>query len=219
MAAANFIQTRGLKVKNAHDYGMVGCLIFTDPGDDGEITEVNGFTAYPDGPARNPTSVQRGSVLALSTYPGDPTTPGYPSLGDPERQDPGRVLPKIPSIPISQLDATPILAALDGHGASGEDVNRTGWIGGLDVDYSTGPASGAKVSMSNVMKDTYSPIWNTVGIINGTSPDEVIVIGNHRDAWMVGGASDPYSGSAVLAEIAKAFGKLQKAGWKPKRTM
>lgn len=198
---------------------MVGALIFTDPGDDGNMTEANGYEVYPNGPARNPTSVQRGSVQFLSTYPGDPTTPGYPSRNDSERQDKSAVVPKIPSLPISQEDAYPLLKALDGNGPTGELVNRTNWIGGLNVTYSTGPAPGAKISMKNIMRDTYSPIWNTVGIINGTSPDEVIVIGNHRDAWIVGGAADPNSGSAVMVELAKAFGKLQEKGWKPKRTM
>ena len=73
--------------------------------------------------------------------------------------------------------------------------------------------------MSNVMRDTYTPIWNSIGIINGTEQDEVIIIGNHRDAWIIGGAGDPNSGSSIMVELAKAFGKLQKAGWKPKRTM
>lgn len=198
---------------------MLATIIFTDPADDGNITEANGYEVYPNGPARQPTSVQRGSVQFLSTYPGDPTTPGYPSRKDSERQDKSVVVPKIPSIPISQQDALPLLQALNGHGPSGEKVNRTNWIGGLDADYSAGPAPGAKISMSNKMRDTYSPIWNTIGVINGTNPDEVLVIGNHRDAWMIGGASDPNSGSAVMVELAKAFGKLQATGWKPKRTM
>ncbi|KAK2748781.1 hypothetical protein FQN57_000362 [Myotisia sp. PD_48] len=210
---------RGLKVKNAQDHGMIGCLIFTDPGDDGNVTVANGYKAYPHGPARNPTSVQRGSVMFLSTYPGDPTTPGYPSREDSFRHNTSAVTPQIPSIPISQEAALPILAALDGHGTPGSKVNRTLWVGGLNVTYSTGPAPGVKINMKNLMRDDITPIWNTVGIINGTDPDEVIILGNHRDAWIVGGASDPNSGSAVMVEIAKAFGKLQKTGWKPKRTI
>ncbi|KAI9849606.1 MAG: hypothetical protein M1837_002731 [Sclerophora amabilis] len=210
---------RGLKVKNAQEHGMIGCLIFTDPGDDGNITEANGYAAYPDGPARNPTSVQRGSVQFLSIYPGDPTTPGYPSREDSPRADMGPVVPQIPSIPISWADAVPILAALDGSGTPGDEVNRTNWVGALNVSYSTGPAPGAVLSMSNVMEDSYTSIWNTIGIINGTSEDEVIVIGNHRDAWIVGGAADPNSGSAVFVELSKAFGRLLESGWKPKRTI
>lgn len=197
---------------------MIGAIIFTDPGDDGNVTEANGYKAYPDGPARNPTSVQRGSVQFLSTFPGDPTTPGYPSFPDSPRQDKSPVVPKIPSLPISWEEAVPILAALDGHGTPGDEVDRPNWVGALPVSYSTGPSK-AKLSMDNQMKDATTNIWDTIGIINGTSPDEVVVIGNHRDAWIVGGAADPNSGSAVMVEMAKAFGKLQKAGWKPKRTM
>lgn len=198
---------------------MIGCIIFTDPIDDGNVIEENGYAAYPDGPARNPSSVQRGSVDDLSHAPGDPTTPGYPSKPGCPRQDKNVTVPGIPSIPISYANAIPILSALDGHGASPEEVDREGWVGGLNVTYSTGPAPGVKISMTNVMEETYNPIYNPIGIINGTCQDEVVIIGNHWDAWLIGGAADPNSGSAVMVELAKALGKLQKAGWKPKRTM
>lgn len=195
-------------------------VTFTDPGDDGNITIANGYAAYPDGPARNPSSVQRGSVQFLSTYPGDPTTPGYASKKDSPRADKRDNVPNIPSLPISWLDAQPILQALNGHGTSGEDVNRTRWVGAIPgVDYSTGVGSGASLSLSNVMKDNYTTIWDAIGIINGTNQDEVVIVGNHRDAWIVGGASDPNSGSAVLVELSKAFGKLLATGWKPTRTI
>lgn len=128
--------------------------------------------------------------------------------------------PHTPSLPISFKDALPLLQALNGQGISAKDVNITDWTGGLkNVSYSTGPAKHAVLSMSNIMNDTITDIWNTIGIINGTIEDEVIIIGNHRDAWIVGGASDPNSGSAVLIEIARAFGKLVEKGWKPRRTM
>ncbi|KAI1459139.1 glutamate carboxypeptidase [Annulohypoxylon moriforme] len=210
---------RGLKVKNAQENGMIGVIIFTDTSDDGNITEANGYSAYPDGPARNPSAVQRGSVQFLSTYPGDPTTPGYPSRNDSPRANPSPVLPQIPSIPISYVNAIPILAALDGQGTAGADVNRTGWVGALNVSYSTGPAPGTTISMSNLMEDEFTPIWNSIGIINGTVPDETIVIGNHRDAWIVGGAADPNSGTAIIVELAKAFGQLLTQGWRPKRNI
>ncbi|KAI1496208.1 glutamate carboxypeptidase II [Biscogniauxia marginata] len=210
---------RGLKVKNAQEHNMIGVITFTDTADDGNITEANGYAAYPDGPARNPTSVQRGSVQFLSTYPGDPTTPGYPSKEDSPRADPSPVLPRIPSIPISYINAIPFLAALDGYGVTGEEVNRTNWVGALNVSYSTGPAPGTTISLSNLMEETYTPIWNTIGIINGTNADETIVIGNHRDAWIVGGAADPNSGSAIVVELAKAFGKLLAQSWKPTRNI
>ncbi|KAL7629500.1 hypothetical protein AAE478_001021 [Parahypoxylon ruwenzoriense] len=210
---------RGLKVKNAQENGMIGVIIFTDTAEDGEITEANGYAAYPDGPARNPTAVQRGSVQFLSTYPGDPTTPGYPSKEGSPRADYSGVVPRIPSIPISYIDAIPILAALDGHGTAGDAVNRTGWVGALNVTYSTGPAPGTTLSMSNLMEDAYTPIWDSIGIINGTIADETIVIGNHRDAWIIGGAADPNSGTAVIVELAKAFGKLLSQGWRPRRNI
>jgi N-acetylated-alpha-linked acidic dipeptidase len=211
---------RGLKVKNAQDHGMIGAVIFSDPSDDGNMTEAKGVLAYPDGPARNPTTVQRGSVQFLSTYPGDPTTPGYVSKPDSERADRSKITPQIPSLPISWIEAQPILKALNGYGTNGTQVNRTGWVGAIPgVTYSTGAGSGATLSMSNVMNDTYGTIWNAVGVINGTNQDEVVIVGNHRDAWIVGGAADPNSGSAVLIELAKAFGKLSATGWKPSRTI
>ncbi|KAF2748982.1 glutamate carboxypeptidase 2 [Sporormia fimetaria CBS 119925] len=211
---------RGLKVKNAQDHGMIGAVIFSDPGDDGNTTEAKGVAAYPDGPARNPTSVQRGSVMFLSTYPGDPTTPGYVSKEGVPRADKSNSVPRIPSIPISWLDAQPILSALNGFGTAGTEVNRTNWVGAIPgVEYYTGEGSGATISMSNKMEDNYTTIWNTVGIINGTNQDEVIIVGNHRDAWIIGGAADPNSGSAVLIELSKAFGKLLETGWKPARTI
>ncbi|KAI1802689.1 glutamate carboxypeptidase [Daldinia bambusicola] len=210
---------RGLKVKNAQEKGMIGVVIFTDTAEDGDITEANGYAAYPDGPARNPSAVQRGSVQFLSTYPGDPTTPGYPSKEGSPRVEHPEVLPYIPSIPISYANAIPILAALDGHGTTGNEVNRTGWVGKLNASYSTGPAPGTTISLSNFMEDTYTPIWDAIGVINGTVADETIVIGNHRDAWIVGGAADPNSGSAILVELSKAFGKLLSQGWRPKRNI
>ncbi|KAF2203844.1 transferrin receptor ectodomain, apical domain-containing protein [Delitschia confertaspora ATCC 74209] len=122
---------RALKVKNAQEHGMVGVVIFSDPGDDGNMTEAKGVATYPNGPARNPTAVQRGSVQFVSIYPGDPTTPGYASKGDSPRSDKSGSVPRIPSIPISWVDAQPILQSLNGHGPAGTDVNRTGWVGAI----------------------------------------------------------------------------------------
>ncbi|KAL8351524.1 hypothetical protein RB601_000491 [Gaeumannomyces tritici] len=211
---------RGLKVKNAQDHGMIGAVIFSDPGDDGNNTVAKGVAAYPHGPARNPSSVQKGSVMFLSQYPGDPTTPGYPSHEGAPRTGTEKVTPRIPSIPISYAAAEPLLQALDGHGFTAQEVNRTrSWGGALNATYSTGPAPGVKLSLVNQMEGKITPIWNVIGRINGTNPDEVVVIGNHRDTWMIGGNGDPNSGSAVLLELTKAIKKLLETGWKPRRTI
>ncbi|KAK4450236.1 glutamate carboxypeptidase-like protein 2 [Podospora aff. communis PSN243] len=210
---------RGLKVKNAQDHGMIGAVIFTDPADDGNVTVAKGVEAYPNGPARNPDAVQKGSVLFLSTYPGDPTTPGYPSHEGVPRADPGSVTPKIPSLPISYRAAQPLLQALDGHGLEASAVNRSNWKGALEAEYRTGPAPGVTLSLNNQMEEKITPVWNVIGFINGTNSDETIVIGNHRDTWMRGGTGDPNSGSAILVEFTKAIKKLRETGWKPKRNV
>lgn len=112
-----------------------------------------------------------------------------------------------------------LLQALDGHGIVGKEVNRTAWVGALNSTYSTGPAPGVKLALHNLMDPKITPIWNAMGYINGTNSDETIVIGNHRDTWMIGGAGDPNSGSAIMIELSKAIGKLVASGWKPKRNM
>lgn len=181
---------RGVKVQNAQEYGMIAAVIFTDPSDDKNVTEAKGVAAYPDGPARNPTSIQRGSVEFISIYPGDPTTKGYPSKVDSPRLEMSNV-PGIPSLPISWIEAQPLLQALNGHGTAGSVVNQTGWVGAIpNVTYNTGPAPGATLSLNNVMEDRTTTIWDVIGIINGTNEDEVVIVGNHRDAWMVGGAGE-----------------------------
>lgn len=120
---------------------------------------------------------------------GDPSTPGYPSRNDSPRADTSDVLPRIPSIPISEKDALPLFAALEGHGIPGAEVNRTGYVGAIPgSSYSSGPAPGVVLNVQNMMEEVYTPIWNSIGVINGTHPDETIIIGNHRDAWIIGGA-------------------------------
>ncbi|KAK1573293.1 PA domain-containing protein [Colletotrichum navitas] len=210
---------RGLKVKNAQDHGMIGAVIFTDPGDDGNQTVANGYEAYPNGPARHPSAVQKGSVLFLSTSPGDPTTPGYPSHEGVDRADVSPVTPKIPSIPISYASVEPLLQALNGFGVSAEKVNRTVWAGALNASYSSGPAPGVTLHLDNLMEGKITPIWNVIGHLNGTNADETIVIGNHRDTWMIGGNGDPNSGSAILVEFTKAVNTLVLKGWKPRRNI
>ncbi|OAA54446.1 Transferrin receptor-like, dimerization domain protein [Cordyceps fumosorosea ARSEF 2679] len=215
---------RGLKIKRAQELGMVGVLIYSDPGDDGERTEQNGYAAYPDGPARQPSSVQRGSVQFLSTRPGDPTTPGYPSKPDSPRAPPGDAIPSIPSLPISYADALPLLRALNGHGPKASDFGSP-WTRNLGlahkgVEYHVGPSPAhLAINLHNEQEYVTTPQWDVIGIVNGTVPNEVIVVGNHRDAWIVGGAGDPNSGSAVLNEVVRGVGVALAAGWQPHRTI
>lgn len=214
---------RGLKVKRAEELGMVGVVIYSDPGDDGEITEENGYKAYPDGPARNPSAVQRGSVEYLSIGPGDPTTIGYPSLPGAPRQSTEGKIPTIPSLPLSYAEALPLLRALNGHGPNVSSFSQYWQRGGLgykDVSYNIGPSpAGLEINLVNEQNYTTTPLWNTIGIINGTLQDEVLIIGNHRDAWIAGGAADPNSGSAALNEVIRSFGVALSQGWKPQRTV
>ncbi|KAI5779989.1 N-acetylated-alpha-linked acidic dipeptidase-like protein [Geopyxis carbonaria] len=213
---------RGLKVKRAQDLGATGVLIYSDPGDDGDITELNGYEAYPNGPARHPDSVQRGSVQFLSYGPGDPTTPGYASKPGVPRQDPSKLTPSIPSLPLSYMDALPLLRALNGHGLNPGDLGDSWKSGGLHhkgVDYSTGPAPGIVVNLVNEVENVITPQWNVIGRIPGHISDELIILGNHRDAWIAGGAGDPSSGSAALLEMVRSFGSMLAAGWKPTRTI
>ncbi|KAL2021434.1 hypothetical protein VTK56DRAFT_7187 [Thermocarpiscus australiensis] len=215
---------RGLKVKRAQELGMVGAILYTDPGDDGDVTEENGVATYPDGPARQPSSVQRGSTQFLSFAPGDPTTPGYPSKPGVPRQPVHTAIPSIPSIPISYADALPILKALNGHGPKAEDFNeywtRNTGLQYKGVHYNVGPTpDDVVVNLYNEQDYVTTPLWNVIGVINGTIPDEVIIVGNHRDSWIAGGAADPNSGSAVLNEVIRSFGEAIRLGWKPLRTI
>lgn len=214
---------RGLKVKRAQELGMIGAVLYSDPGDDGEVTEEHGYKVYPDGPARNPSSVQRGSVEFLGVAAGDPTTPGYPSKPGAPRQPTDDSLPQIPSIPISYEDALPLLKALNGHGPKASSFSEFWQQGGLGykgVKYNIGP-SPPELTLNLVNEQEYvtTPMWNVIGIINGTISDEVIILGNHRDAWIAGGAGDPNSGSAAFNEVIRGFGEALKAGWKPLRTI
>ncbi|KAI5950120.1 VPS70 [Candida jiufengensis] len=208
---------RGLKVKFAQDEGAIGVLIYSDPGDDNGITPANGYKQYPEGPARQESSVQRGSVQFLGgegAAPGDPTTPGYASKPGVERQDPHSSIGKIPVLPISYREVKPILHKLNGYGKSIQ-----GFKGELDgFNYTTGPSK-YELNLYSLQDFNYTTIWNVYGEIKGEKSNEVIIIGNHRDAWIKGGAGDPNSGSASLVEIARALGDLKKAGHKFKRTI
>ncbi|OCF36828.1 membrane protein [Kwoniella heveanensis BCC8398] len=209
---------RGLKVKAAQEAGAVGVIVFTDPGDDGEITQENGYEVYPDGPARQPSSVQRGSVQFLSSYPGDPSTPGEPAYKNATRAEVGNQ-PSIPSLPVSYEDVIPILKALEGKGIHASELGDD-WVGGLGfhgVDYFVGPSE-VDLHLYNEMNERVMPIWNTMAVIPGHITDEVVILGNHRDAWVLG-ASDPNSGTASQYEVVRGFGALLQKGWKPLRTI
>lgn len=155
--------------------------------------------------------------------PGDPTTPGYASKPGVERQAPEHSIPSIPSLPISYTDALPLLKALNGHGPKAADFNRYWQGGGLThkgVEYNIGPTPDDLVlNLHNNQDYVITPLWNVIGVIKGTILDEVVILGNHRDAWVAGGAGDPNSGSAALNEVVRSFGEALKAGWKPLRTI
>jgi N-acetylated-alpha-linked acidic dipeptidase len=152
------------------------------------------------------------------------TTPGYPSKPGVPRQPVESAIPSIPSIPISYVDALPLLKALNGIGLAPKDLNKW-WERNLGlkykgVEYNVGPSPDDLVlNLVNEQEYVTTPLWNVIGVINGTLVDEVVVIGNHRDAWIAGGAGDPNSGSAALNEVIRSFGVALSKGWKPLRTI
>ncbi|PYX09962.1 MAG: glutamate carboxypeptidase [Acidobacteria bacterium] len=204
---------RGVKAFVAQEHGAAGVLIYSDPADDGWRRG----DKYPQGPWRPDTGVQRGSIGYMFQFPGDPTTPGVaslPSLPDSKRVPPEQSaqLPKIPTTPISYADAWPILEHL-----GGPDSPRD-WQGSLPFTYHVGPGP-SKVKMHLKQDYQYRTIWDVVGKVRGGEfPDEWVVGGNHRDAWVYG-AVDPNSGTAAMLEAVHGIGELLKSGWKPKRTI
>jgi N-acetylated-alpha-linked acidic dipeptidase len=206
---ANF---RGVKAYIAQQRGAKGILIYSDPADDGYVKG----DAYPRGPYRPASAVQRGSVQFMPIYPGDPETPGVastPELPDSQRiTDPTKLnQPSIPSNPISYQDASPILEALGGAATPRE------WQGGLPFTYHLGPG---KVTIHMHLEQDYQlrTIWDVIGTIPGEQSNAWVVAGNHRDAWVYG-AVDPNSGTAAMLETVHGLGDLLKQGWKPKRTI
>jgi len=155
--------------------------------------------------------------------PGDPTTIGYPSKPGVPRQPTEGKIPTIPSLPLSYEEALPILRALNGHGPAASSLSSWWHGGGLgykNVSYNIGPSPpGVTLNLVNEQEYVTTDQWDTIGIINGTVSDEVVIIGNHRDAWIAGGAADPNSGSAALNEVVRAFGAALEKGWKPQRTI
>ena len=201
---------RGIKPKVAAERGAIGCLIYSDPRDDGYFVD----GVFPNGPMRNKDGVQRGSVMDMPTYPGDPTTPGRASTPGAARLEIKDVttLTRIPVLPISYGDAQPLLAALDGA------VAPIDWRGGLPITYRIGPGP-ARVHLKLAFDWSLKRVHNVIARLPGaTYPDEWVVRGNHHDAW-VNGAQDPASGMSAELEEARALGQLVKQGWRPQRTI
>lgn len=201
---------RGIKPKVAQEHGAIGCIIYSDPQGDGYFQG----DVYPKGPFKNEFGAQRGSVLDMPIYPGDPLTPNYGSTQEAkriDRKDAANLL-KIPVLPISYSDAKPLLQALGGP------VAPEKWRGALPITYHVGP-SVAKVHLKLEFNWDTKPAHNVIAKIRGAQfQDEWIIRGNHHDAW-VNGANDPVSGMAALLEEARAVSELMKTGWKPKRTI
>jgi len=201
---------RGVKSKIAYEHGAVGCIIYSDPKDDGFAAEA----VFPNGPMRPSDGVQRGSVEDLATAAGDPLTPGIGAVPGaprvPLREAP--LITKIPTLPISYGDAQPLLAALTGPMAPDS------WRGALPIPYKLG-AGAARVHLKVAFNWDTKPLYDVIAKIPGSLfPDEWIIRGNHHDAW-VNGTADPVSGMAPELEEARVLGELRKQGWQPKRTI
>ncbi len=204
---------RGVKSFVAEEHGAAGVIIYSDPQDDGYFKG----DVYPQGPWRPATGVQRGSIQYMFKYPGDPTTPGFASTTDlPEgkriKPENAADMPKIPTTPLSYGDAQPILQNL-----AGPESPRD-WQGALPFTYHVGPGP-VKVKIHLKQDYRYYPIWDVIGKIPGTKyPNQWVVVGNHRDAWVYG-AVDPNSGTAAMLETVHGLSELLKSGWKPERTI
>ena len=201
---------RGSKVALAAANGAVACLLYSDPHEDGYFQN----DAYPKGPMRPRQGVQRGSVLDMTVYPGDPLTPGAPSISDQKRLDLSEAvtLPKIPVMPLSYGDAKPLLEQIGGP------LAPETWRGALPVTYHLGPGP-ATVHLKLDFDWTNKPARDVIATIPGSIyKDQWILYGNHHDAW-ANGASDPVSGASALLETARVLAMLRREGWQPKRTI
>jgi N-acetylated-alpha-linked acidic dipeptidase len=201
---------RGTKAKVAQENGAVGCLIYSDPREDGYFQG----TTYPKGAFRPPQGVQRGSVLDMPLYPGDPLTPGWAGEKGARKLDRAEAasIMRIPVLPISWEDAKPLLEALAGP------VAPEPWRGALPITYHVGPGP-ATVRLKVDFDWTVKPFYNVIATIRGSVwPDEWLIYGNHHDAW-VNGAQDPVSGAAALLETARTMAELVRGGWRPRRTL
>jgi N-acetylated-alpha-linked acidic dipeptidase len=201
---------RGVKAKVAEENRAAGLIIYSDPADDG----YHSGDVYPNGPWRPPSGVQRGSVLYIFEYPGDPTTPDGASVEGAPRIEAGEAanIPRLPVLPISYADAKLILENLGGKAAPRK------WQGGLPITYHLGPGP-AKAHLRVEIDHVVKPIWNVVAKIPGSErPDEIVLLGNHHDAWTYGGV-DPNSGTTSLLEVARGLGALLREGWRPRRSL
>jgi N-acetylated-alpha-linked acidic dipeptidase len=202
---------RGIKPKVAQEHGAVGCIIYSDPMGDGYYQG----DVYPKGAYKNEYGVQRGSVMDMPVYPGDPLTPNVGADSAAQRiasHNDATNLLKIPVLPVSYHDAKPLLQSLDGP------VVPDGWQGALPFTYHIGGGK-TKVHLKLEFNWNMVPCYDVIATVKGAQfPDEWVMRGNHHDAW-VNGASDPISGQAAMLEEAKAIGELLKTGWKPKRTI
>jgi N-acetylated-alpha-linked acidic dipeptidase len=201
---------RGIKPKVAHENGAIGCLIYSDPRDDGFFQG----DVYPEGAYRPDQGVQGGSVMDMPVHPGDPLTPGWGAVKNARRlaREEAQVIMKIPVLPISYGDALPLLRAIGGP------VAPESWRGALPITYHVGPGP-ARVRLKLSFDWSLHTLYNVVARIDGEAyPDEWIVYGNHHDAW-VNGAEDPTSGMVSVMEAGRAIGELVRQGWRPKRTI
>jgi len=202
---------RGLKPKLAQDHGAIGCLIYSDPEDDGYR---QGDT-YPKGGMRPDFGVQRGSVADMTLYPGDPLTPGIGATKDAKRltREESKTILKIPTLPISYGDAVQLLSKLGGPQAPGS------FAGALPITYHVGGDGKTQVHLAVESDWSLKPAYDVIATLKGSEyPDEWVVRGNHHDGWVMG-ASDPLSGNVAMLSEAKALGELYKSGWRPKRSI
>ncbi|MDQ6813789.1 MAG: M28 family peptidase, partial [Bacteroidota bacterium] len=202
---------RGIKPKVAQEHGAIGCIIYSDPKEDGYYQG----DVYPKGAFKNEYGAQRGSVMDMVIYPGDPLTPGVGATANATRIGSHNEAPnllKIPVLPISYHDALPLLKALEGPVAPAD------WRGALPITYHIGPGK-TMVHLKVAFDWKMVPCYDVIGMIKGNQfPDEWVIRGNHHDAW-VNGAGDPVSGLAAMLEEAKSIGELLKGGWKPARSL
>ena len=201
---------RGIKPKVAAEHGAIGCLIYSDPRDDGYFED----DVYPKGPMRPWQGVQRGSVMDMPLYPGDPLSPGWGSSPGTRRLTiaEAQTIEKIPVLPISYGDALPLLRNLGGP------VVPEAWRGALPITYHVGPGPG-RVRLSLRFEWRSRPLYDVIARIPGSLyPDQWVIYGNHHDAW-VNGAQDPISGQIAEMEELRAYAELLKQGWRPRRTI